>query len=621
MTLQPSFRCPDLRRLDNNEYAMSSLSSLTDQAAPEERLNVNPGILMVVLWLAATVALGLPAISAGIFDALSTDDAMRLVQVRDLIGGQGWFDLVQHRLDPPGASMHWSRVIDAPLAALILMLRPLAGMHGAEALTVFVWPVAIFAAVLALIASIAEVLSNKATGSQITAVLLAVLSAPALIHFRPGAIDHHNAQIALLLALILLVSEIERSTVKAAMAGAVASLSLAIGIEMLPAILPIGIAVFGLFIWRGASVSRQIGAFGAALAASSLVLAAALVPLPSLASPVCDAFGGPVLLLVAGGGVSLVIMAEIDRYYSALRLRLVTGVALAIALLAVFLSLYSGCIASPYGQLDPLVISLWVDRVAESISLRTMLQLMPQKILGFYGFPLMTMGFALAALIKSDPVARFRWIVGIVALAALTALSVWEIRAAAAASMLAAPIFAASLAVLWPARAAGRSLILLAVAASPASLALFGLSARVLIEFIAPRMAIADIHESKCQKVSDVASMIKLPRGRVMAPIDLGPAILLETDHAVFAAPYHRNNDGNAAMLKLMLAPLPTARQMLAERGVDYVVTCSAAPDLDLVRLAPEGLAARLGRGETPEFLEPLDLKPVRDISVWRVRR
>lgn len=600
---------------------MSSLSSLTDQAAPEERLNVNPGILMVVLWLAATVALGLPAISAGIFDALSTDDAMRLVQVRDLIGGQGWFDLVQHRLDPPGASMHWSRVIDAPLAALILMLRPLAGMHGAEALTVFVWPVAIFAAVLALIASIAEVLSNKATGSQITAVLLAVLSAPALIHFRPGAIDHHNAQIALLLALILLVSEIERSTVKAAMAGAVASLSLAIGIEMLPAILPIGIAVFGLFIWRGASVSRQIGAFGAALAASSLVLAAALVPLPSLASPVCDAFGGPVLLLVAGGGVSLVIMAEIDRYYSALRLRLVTGVGLAIALLAVFLSLYSGCIASPYGQLDPLVISLWVDRVAESISLRTMLQLMPQKILGFYGFPLMTMGFALAALIKSDPVARFRWIVGIVALAALTALSVWEIRAAAAASMLAAPIFAASLAVLWPARAAGRSLILLAVAASPASLALFGLSARVLIEFIAPRMAIADIHESKCQKVSDVASMIKLPRGRVMAPIDLGPAILLETDHAVFAAPYHRNNDGNAAMLKLMLAPLPTARQMLAERGVDYVVTCSAAPDLDLVRLAPDGLAARLGRGETPEFLEPLDLKPVRDISVWRVRR
>jgi hypothetical protein len=600
---------------------MSSLSSLTGQAAPEERLGANPGILMLVLWLAATAALALPAITGGIFDALSTDDAMRLVEVRDLIGGQGWFDLVQHRLDPPGASMHWSRVIDAPLAALILLLRPLVGMHAAEALTLVVWPVALFAAVLALVAAIAGLLSNRASSSEVAALLLAVLSAPALIHFRPGAIDHHNVQIALVLALILLVSEIERSTVKAAMAGTAASLSLAIGIEMLPAILPIGVTVFALFIWRGASVSQQIGAFGAALAASSLALAAALVPLPSLALPVCDAFGGPVLLLLAGGGISLVIMVEIDRYHSSLRLRLATGAGLATALLAAFLSLFAGCIASPYSQLDPLVTSLWVDRVAESISLGTILQLAPQKVLGYYGFPVVTIGFALTALIKSNPLERFRWIVGIVALAALTALSVWQLRGTAAASMVAAPILAASLTILWPARAAGRSLIFLAVAASSASFAAFGLSTRALVEFIAPKMAIADIKESKCQTVSDAAPMIELPKGRVMAPIDLGPAILLETDHAVFAAPYHRNNDGNAAMLKLMLAPLPTARQMLAERGVDYVVTCSAAPDLDLVRLAPDGLAARLGRGETPEFLEPLDLKPVRDISVWRVRR
>jgi hypothetical protein len=29
-----------------------------------------------------------------------TDDNLRLAQVRALIGGQGWFDLVQHRFDP-----------------------------------------------------------------------------------------------------------------------------------------------------------------------------------------------------------------------------------------------------------------------------------------------------------------------------------------------------------------------------------------------------------------------------------------------------------------------------------------------------------------------------------------
>jgi hypothetical protein len=426
----------------------------------------------------------------------------------------------------------------------------------------------------------------------------------------------------LLLALVLLTSQIEQSALKAALGGLAASLSLAIGIEMLPAIAAIGIAVFGLFVWRGASVSRQVAAFGAALAASSLLLAPALLPLPSLALPVCDAFGGPVLLLVAGGGISLMIMVGIDRLHSTLRLRLATGAASAIALIGAFLSLFAGCIASPYAQLDPLVTSFWVDKVVESMSLATMLQLTPQKVLGFYGFPLMTMGFSAAALIRSNPPGRFRWIVGIMALAALIGLSFWEMRAAAAASMVAAPVFAASLVILWPSLAPGRSLVLLALAVSPASFAALGLSAKPLIDLVfKPQMTIAERDASTCQTVSDVASMTRLPRGRVMAPIDLGPMILVDTDHAVFAAPYHRNNDGIVAMLELMLAPVPAARQILSDRRVDYVVTCSAAPEQDLVNLAPDGLAARLGRGETPDFLEPLDLDPTHKISVWRVRR
>ena len=601
---------------------MSDLSPTSGQAALNEQLGANPNVLMPVLFLAATVAIALPAINGGVFNNMSTDDAMRLVQVRDLIGGQGWFDLFQHRLDPPGASMHWSRVVDVPLAALILLLGPLIGTHGAETVTLFLWPLLLFAAALVLVAAIAQQMSSGVTNSRITAVVLAVLSAPALIHFRPGAIDHHNAQIGLLLALVLLTSQIEQSAVKAALGGLVASLSLAIGIEMLPAIAAISLAVFGLFIWRGASVSRQIGAFGTALAASSLLLASALLPLPSLALPVCDAFGGPVLLLVAGGGISLMIMVGIDRQHSTLRLRLATGAASAIALVSAFLSLFAGCIASPYAQLDPLVTSLWVDKVAESMSLATMLQLAPQKVLGFYGFPLVTMGFASAALIQSNPPGRFRWILGIMTLAALIGLSVWEMRGAAAASMVAAPIFAASLAILWPTLSAGRNLVLLALAASPASFAILGLSAKPLIDLIfKPQMTIAEPDASTCQPVSDVASMAQLPKGRVMAPIDLGPAILVDTDHAVFAAPYHRNNDGNVAMLKLMLATVPTARQILSDRRVDYVVTCSAAPEQDFVKLAPDGLAARLGRGETPDFLEPLDLDPAHKISVWRVRR
>ena len=51
------------------------------------------------------------------------DDVMRLVQVRDWLGGQGWFDLTQHRVSPPqGVAMHWSRLVDLPIALPVVLL-------------------------------------------------------------------------------------------------------------------------------------------------------------------------------------------------------------------------------------------------------------------------------------------------------------------------------------------------------------------------------------------------------------------------------------------------------------------------------------------------------------------
>jgi len=57
-----------------------------------------------------------------------TDDNMRIMQVRALLHGQGWFDLRQYRMNPPwGANIHWSRLVDLPIAGLILGLRPFFG--------------------------------------------------------------------------------------------------------------------------------------------------------------------------------------------------------------------------------------------------------------------------------------------------------------------------------------------------------------------------------------------------------------------------------------------------------------------------------------------------------------
>jgi hypothetical protein len=591
------------------------------------RGTADPKIVILMLCAVVTFVLGAAGIRNGVFDAMSTDDAMRLVEVRDLIAGQGWFDLTQYRLDPPGLPMHWSRVIDAPLAAMILVLRPLLGVEGAEAATLVLWPSLLFGATLVAVAATGRRISDDANRDmvQLAAIVLAALSIPALIHFRAGAIDHHNFQIVLLLAFLFLTLGIERHVIDAALGGIAASLSLAVGLEMVPAIAATCVAVLGLLLWRGSAVSRQACVFGAAVAGSSLLLAALLLPAHSLGAPVCDAFGGPFLLLSAGGGISLVIVAGVAWRWPAPGARIATAAATGVILFAAFYKLFAGCLAPPFAGIDPLVTSIWVDHVAESMSFQTVLLLEPQKVPGLYGFPLLTLLLAGAAILRSRPAFRFRLIAAAVTLAALIGMSFWLMRGAAAANMVAAPLFSVSLALLWPARMRGRRLLLLAILASPASIAAGGLAARPLIDAILQpqRTIAARDNVASCLTVSSVAPLAALAPGRVMAPIDLGPAILAATGHSVFAAPYHRNNDGNLAMLQLMLAAPAAAKQILADRRVDYVVLCRGNTEhVELSNLAPNGLAARLDRGEGPDFLQPVEhLDPSGKLAVWRVRR
>jgi hypothetical protein len=75
-----------------------------------------------------------------------TDDAMRMVVVRDFLHGQGWYDTIQHRLNTPfGAEIHWSRLVDVPLAALLALFTPLLGAEQAMVATGYVWPMALLA--------------------------------------------------------------------------------------------------------------------------------------------------------------------------------------------------------------------------------------------------------------------------------------------------------------------------------------------------------------------------------------------------------------------------------------------------------------------------------------------
>ncbi|MGY3237858.1 hypothetical protein ACVMAJ_004748 [Bradyrhizobium sp. USDA 4448] len=584
-----------------------------------------PAIVLAMIWAAIVAVLALPAIKTGVFDTLSTDDAMRLVEVRDLLSGQGWFDLTQYRLDPPGIAMHWSRIVDAPLAILILLFRPLLGQHHAEALTLVLWPSLLLAAALWLAARIASQASAPADKprAQLAAILLAALSIPALIHFRAGAIDHHNLQIVLLLGFVLHIRDLEYRAAKAALAGFLAALSLSVGLEMLPAIAAASAAVVALLVWKGAEALRPACAFGAGLAGSSLLLALLLLPMNSLLTPVCDAFGGPILLLAAGGGIALLVIAGASRLREGLWVRLTASALAGALLLGAFFRSYPSCVASPYAQVDPLLVSFWLGRVIETMPVTELAQLQPQKLLGYYAFPLLTLGLCVAAMIGCTPQTRFRWIVSTITLATLFGESLWELRGAAAANIVAAPLCVAGITRLRTKVVAGWRLVRAALLVSPATLGGMGFAVwpALAAGTGGQKIAMPDPAES-CQTISSAAPLAFLPAGRVMAPIDSGPAILAATEHSVFAAPYHRNNDGNLVMVHSMTETPEAARDMFRARQVDYILTCNGSIDQeDLVRIAPEGLAAHLGRGEAPDYLEAVRAVSKPGWTVWRVRR
>nr|NUR37023.1 AcrB/AcrD/AcrF family protein [Sphingomonas sp.] len=160
-----------------------------------------------------------------------TDDNMRMMQVRALLHGQGWFDLRQYHMNAPyGANIHWSRLVDLPIAGLILGLRPFLGGAGAERWAVGIAPLLPY---LLLIFSLTLTVRRLIDPRAFPFVLLAMFFAASTNGmFMPVRIDHHGWQLALLALGISAIADPKRAR-GGVLLGISTALSLAIGLEML----------------------------------------------------------------------------------------------------------------------------------------------------------------------------------------------------------------------------------------------------------------------------------------------------------------------------------------------------------------------------------------------------
>src|SRR5688572_22462167 len=288
-----------------------------------------------------------------------TDDNMRMMQVRGLIAGQGWYDLRQHKLNPPwGADIHWSRLVDLPIAGIRLALAPLVGGIAAEKAAVAVAPLLPMAVAMAAVAAAARRLVAPRAFALAIAVLLCGHSARNM--WSPLRIDHHGWQLALL--AVAAAALIDRKRARGgALLGLATALSLVIGLEMLLYLALIGgIAVL---LWvRDPAEGRRLATYGGSLAGGA-ALGFLLFASEANRAPVCDALSPVWLSVATAGGALAVGMALLGPRSWTLRLGFAAAGGAALA--AGFVLAWPHCLGRLEGA-SPELVHLWLGNVREA---------------------------------------------------------------------------------------------------------------------------------------------------------------------------------------------------------------------------------------------------------------
>jgi hypothetical protein len=576
--------------------------------------------LLAALGLAFTLALSWPSVMnvwrSGAF--ANTDDAMRLVEVRDWLAGQAWFDLNQYRLDPPdGVPMHWTRVLDLPLGLLIRLFSVFLPVESAERLTRIIFPLALHGALFAAVAGLARKLAGPA--AMLPAVAILALTGGVLVQFQPGRIHHHSAQI-LLVVLILwaTIGAIEaRRFWPAAGAAALAALSLSINIENLTYIM-VEVAAFAiLFVAQGARFRGALFGFGLSLAASCLIVFLATIGPSRYFVGACDAFSTAHLYAIFFGAAVFCALAALSGRLTSAPLRLAACVLGGASVLAAIALAYPACLHDPLAGVDPVLRKLWLDHVKEAQPLLGIAAANPAKAAALALAAALGFAGALAAAWREKGAARVNWLVvcGFVAIGLVTSL--WQVRALSSASAVAifGGAWIVSRAIDWAARRPG-------VLAMLAPFALGLPFCSIFWAVVAPAEAQPDAVAGSisCRAPAAVGALAALPTSLLMAPIDMGADILADSRHSVLAAPYHRNNHGNRELTDAMMAAPDAARQLVRDSGAAYVVFCPAMTELEIYAAASaDSLAAALLSGQPPAWLtpEPIAGSPFR---IYKVR-
>ena len=571
--------------------------------------------MLLALWLYAGVWLTLQ--NFGAISALALpdpDDNLRLLQVRDWLDGQSWFDLRQHRLAPAGgADIHWTRLVDLPLAGLIAAFRPWFGGAIAETVAVAMAPLLTLLVAMALLSAIAR--RTIAAEAWFWAAALLLMTAQARSLMSPLRIDHHGWQLALLAAALLglIASDRHKGGI---IAGAALAVSLGIGVEMTPLLIVATAAAVLCWIVDDREAARLRPMVITAGAGGVIALMLLIPPADRLAWR-CDSLSISFLLPLLGGSAILVIGSLAAR---TLGQRMAAAAAAILVAALPLLGPAGQCLSDPYHEVDRAARALWLGSVVEAAPLYrqpigSIAVSLFLPMLGLLG------GVLMLARSRGYPEALRQWILLTSFCAVSLLLLLQQTRALASAEIIAIPGVAA---LCWLGRswliARSEHVAIRAIGTACMFLALSGLIPRLAVAASnRPDPAIAQSRQMPCTSPSAIGALDALPAGAALTFIDTAPAVLAHSNHSAIAGPYHRNGRPIADVMTAWAADEREARSILKRYGVRWIFLCAPASEADLYRTrAPNGLFATLDDKVHPKWLQrqPLSNTPWR---AWKI--
>ncbi|MDX8525478.1 GtrA family protein [Mesorhizobium sp. MSK_1335] len=582
---------------------------------------------LVLALLAALLALAIDAWSG--FGPLTdaggdNDNLLRLVEVRDLLAGQGWFDLHQYRMGLEGGFvMHWSRLVDAPIAAIVLAASALTGSRPlAEDVAQVLWPALLFFGTLFFTARAAR--SFGGGGAVLPAILIGGAGYYFIGIYATGALDHHNVQLMLTMASLALLLEAPARRWAALFSGLSAALTLAVGMETVPYVATIGVCVSLLFVADAGerTIARDFGLGFAGVAA--LVLVVTVSP-SAWGVAQCDAFSVAQFVVAAIAGIGLAALASTKPAARSWHRRLASLAALGVVLVVVVAALFPQCLAAPYASLDPRLKDLWLDHIDEAQSLFTLLVRDPARVAARYATPLV------AIILMAQHLRRGGWRRQDSLVAALLfvafAVGAWQVRGTTFSIAFAVIPLSAWIAK-WRARAEtssslGAALRLAAVWLVSINPVWTGVAAAASMAFD-KGTAVADggTMDRTCERKATFAPLAGMTGTTVLTISNLGASVLAYSGHRAFAGPYHRNVAGNLLALDAFLGSADDARRIVEAHSVGLVAICPGNIETQiLTRKAPQGFLAGLLHGSVPDWLEPVGETKGGPIELYRVRQ